>query len=61
MNKVSFLQTRNEGLGKDLYPGGPRRVLLGFKTTTCVPNYFKSQPSHVDDINRLIVPASVLL
>ena len=31
---TAFLQTRNRGHGSILYLGGPRRVLLGFNTTT---------------------------
>ena len=31
--EVFFLQTRNGEHGKDLYPGGPHRVLLGFSTS----------------------------
>ena len=32
LNEAYFLQTRNEGHGKDLYPGGAHRVLLGFNS-----------------------------
>lgn len=33
LNEVYFLQTRHRGLGKDLYPGRPLRVLLSFNST----------------------------
>ena len=52
---------------KPLTFGSLEAILLDFfffpqtLVPSCVLKCFKSQPSHLDDISRLIVPASALL
>ena len=57
MKPLSYNKKWGMEKGSEQAEGGerPNRVLLGFKTPSCVPGYFQSQPCHLNDILLLLL------